>query len=215
MFGKKEKNTNYSTSETRSSFSKKPLYAHAMQQEEKRGREMENYNKLQEARHDNYKINSESGEQYNQSTGRKEGTWEMTAKSLYKAETGSKIMLPARDIALGIELRKRMQEGDSSAIQIAYLFAFCMDFVFDALPVGALISSFIGFFVLFIMLWGYGNWKVKALRAFLLFLEIIPMVGLLPMNIICVMHASHVLKKRVKNAKIKYAEWEMQIRNAA
>ncbi len=210
MFDKREKNINKSA---RSSFSKKPLYTHAMEQETRKAKEIEDYNKLQQARHDNYKIdrNGVDGEQYNQSIKREEDTRIMAAKSIHKAATGSKVMLPVRVVELGVKLRRQMREGDNTAVQVAYILAFFMDFVFDWIPVLAFVTSFIFTPVLFIMLWGSGNWKIKAIRALLLFLEIIPVVGLLPLNIICVMHASHVLKKRAERAKIKYRELGMAI----
>ncbi len=179
-------------------------------------KEVGHYNNLQQARLENYKTNRPlegNAGQYNQTAKRKEGTKLMAARGIYKAATGPKAMLPARVIRLGNKLRARMMEGDSSAIQIAYLLAFFLDFM-DIIPIAAFIFSFIFSPLLFIMLWGYGNWKVKTLRALLLFLEIIPIVGALPLNIVCVMHANHVLKKRIKKAKKKYRELEMLAKTA-
>lgn len=217
MAGENEKKVRMVMDKIKTGFQQKAVFERENALMTKREMEADYYNRLKAARFDNYKINRkiDNVNTSNRLVNEREDSRILAARGIKKAATGSKVMLPARVLELGMKLRSRMREGDSSAIQVAYIIAFLLDFVIDPIPGIAFIFSFILSPVLFMMLWGYGNWKVKCLRAILLLLEIIPGIGLAPLNVLCVWHANHVLKKRVKNAKIKYNELQMQINSIA
>ncbi|MBA3733556.1 hypothetical protein H0W91_04275 [Patescibacteria group bacterium] len=125
-----------------------------------------------------------------------------------------KIIHLARKLAekLNVEIEKG---NDDSAFMIALLLAAFKDFldiVLDFLLIGLIpgVSFFIGLFLtsfLFFFMLGKGwflKWKIKFWFWFLgLFIDGLPLFNALPINVLLVLYAWRLTKKRAKKATLK------------
>ncbi len=124
------------------------------------------------------------------------------AQTVYKVAHGPKAKAPFAAISLGSKLRKQMKEGEGAAFEAAYVFAAVIDFI-DYIPVAGWIVTLFFKPALFIMLWGYGTWKLKLARFILISLDLIPGINLLPMSIISVAYTHHAIKIKKVEAEQK------------
>jgi len=117
---------------------------------------------------------------------------------------------------LAIKLNTEIEKGnDDAAFMIALLLAAFKDFldiVLTFLMIGLIpgVSFFTGLFLtsfLFFFMLGKGwflKWKIKLWFWILgLFVDGLPLVGALPMNVFLVLYAWRLTKKRAKKAKLK------------
>ncbi|MEQ1500257.1 MAG: hypothetical protein ABL917_02700, partial [Parcubacteria group bacterium] len=117
---------------------------------------------------------------------------------------------------LAIKLNTEIEKGnDESAFMIPLLLAAFKDFldiVLTFLMIGLIpgVSFFTGLFLtsfLFFFMLGKGwflKWKIKFYFWFLgLFIDGLPLISAIPMNVLLVLYAWRITKKRAKKAKLK------------
>jgi hypothetical protein len=123
-----------------------------------------------------------------------------TAQTIQRVARGSKIKAPIEAVNLGFKLRHELKQGEGFALQLAFMFASVIDFI-DLLPIAGWMVTLFFKPVLFIMLWGYGTWKIKLLRGVFIAFDLIPGVNMIPMSIASVAFTHHVINKRKKEAR--------------
>ncbi|MEA2006771.1 MAG: hypothetical protein U9O20_01245 [Patescibacteria group bacterium] len=131
---------------------------------------------------------------------KKYGNYADTARTMRRVAAGSKIRAPIEAVNLGFKLRHELKQGEGSALKLALFFATVIDFI-DIIPVAGWLVTLFFKPILFIMLWGYGTWKLKLLRAVLLMFDCIPLVNKIPMSVASVVYTYHVINKRKKEAR--------------
>lgn len=134
----------------------------------------------------------------------------MLGESFSRVAKGPKAKAPVEAIRLGLKLRKQIKEGDDSALDVAYFVAAMIDFV-DMIPVAGWLVTLFCRPLLFVMLWGYGKWKVKLVMSTIIFFDFLPLIHYLPLSLVSVAYVHHVIKKRRKEAERKLEKLEKRL----
>ncbi len=111
---------------------------------------------------------------------------------------------------LGFEARKKVKEGDFSVFLFPFMLALIKDVPLDiledipfvGLATAILLSAPVSLYI-FILMWGRGKWKVKLVRLFLLLLDLVPIVNIIPWTTASVYYAYHLAKKEAEENKKK------------
>ncbi len=136
---------------------------------------------------------------------------EEAAVAFSKASTGPKWKAFIEAVKLAFEYRKKIADYDNSPFIIILLLSVAADFA-DFLPIAGWVISLFAQPVLIISLWGRGRLKkkiaLKIIFLILMFLEVIPGIDLLPLNVITTVWIWHQSAKEAGEAKKGLAKLE-------
>jgi len=129
-----------------------------------------------------------------------------TSLSLKRIASGSKWKMPVEAFRLAREYRRQINEHKNAPWLIIILVSACVDFLGDAIFMGYFIKPF-----LFFALWGKGAWKAKIFIRFLLFMELVPGLNLLPLQTLAAVYAWKHTAQRANEAEKKLAKIKKNI----
>lgn len=140
---------------------------------------------------------------------RKKGThsknlFQETEEAMGRAEHGSKSRIVLEGSKLGFKLRKAAKEHQ----QAPWIIIFAMAIALDLGDSVQILWPFLLFFriVLFVFMWGRGKWKVKLVVYTLMFLDILPIINIIPMTTAGVLYAYYKSEKKFRKANQKMEE---------
>lgn len=113
---------------------------------------------------------------------------------------------------MALDHRKAIKAGDMSVFIPAFVFAIAKDGFLDMIPGLGQIFGFPVAVYLFIFLWGHGVWKMRIktriIIGILSMLDIIPVIGMIPMSTLGVFYVYRQVSKKAFEAKMELKELE-------
>lgn len=136
----------------------------------------------------------------------------MRARELSRFQHQSALGRVKAAALMALDHRKAIKAGDMSVFIPAFVFALAKDGFLDMIPGLGQVFGFPVAVYLFIFLWGHGVWKMRIktriIIGILSMLDIIPVIGMIPMSTMAVFYVYRQVSKKAFEARMELKELE-------